>query len=1435
MLAFGGVVLADSAPQVQQAIGNQSVAGDGVWLYTWPTNAFSDADGDALTYTATLSGGGALPSWISFEPDYRSFSGIVATNQPGGTNWIDLVATDPGGLSATNTFSLEILRGDVKSNMQTYYVLAERSGSNGGFKDYPRLWPSTSCRTAAVDFAAGGFSDPDNRQLEYSLATMESYDLYISEEFEFSANHRIVQRPNIFMDPRTGMVYGSMLGWQKIFVEYDERELITPYDLYENYAREVFQFIASDGSSTASFSRVVQFDHQPDTIINQGVPDIHLDACQPFDLRLPIYEAFSSSEHNPLFADEIMMANTEPLPEWLNVDTETGRIWGTAPDSYVLSIHLATTVTDAGSGRSEHEGIYILVEDTPPTRVSDIDDIRMAAGSSTSVVFSAEIFQDVNQSATSLTYRAVQIDSNNGDELPLPDWITFQSSERRFDMDAPTNFNGIVIVELFPVDHVPQDGEPVRFDVGVYLPRPVQEHPLLNQTWLSGQPCNYTVYSNTFVSPESRPLTYTSELEDGDDLPYWLTFDASSRTYSGTPPSFNNIYDIVLTARDDLGASAEGAFTIRHYTTPPAPPTGANTSVTGAANQTLTFAYEDFPINEAARSAHAIQLASLPASGVLQVNGSAATNDQIVTAEQLFEEELTFVPDVGETGEPYTSFTFRIYDGLAWSTQSWTMAISVTEQPVQAAEVEKETSLESGDPDAPADEPELIPIDELWNTHTTRCFPHWMFLDAGQTQDVDVLSLVHDFDVEREGETLELLGFTQPDQGSVALVSNGVLRYTAPYPFIGETQFDYSAGTVTGPSHTSTVHVIVHHPLAPNQPPLFTNTTLIVSSVDPVPLFPEDFAVDPEGFDGLNIYACSDPVKGQIVEVSGRPAYLANGSPEGDSFLIAIEDAGYNASVARITVEAADGVVFDDPVLWGLTEDQTLAAFTRTPEIAGHCNDFCAGTVAWSNLTTGASGTFPVQSNWIFHPDWWLGTNQWLFSATNTAGESTSHTVSLVMPGPSDVYVSPFGNHEVPYDSWSIASTQLQVAVDMVNTGGTVWVTNGTYVAGGAVPAGHSLTNRVLLSGSRRLISINGATETVIAGASDNGTNGPAAVRGIFITGGAVLDGFTISNGWSAASGTVLDTRGGGICMDHSGTVSNCVIRDNRAAQDGGGVYAYYGGTIANGLVTENEARYGGGIYHHGGGKSLHVTVVSNTASVRGGGIFFNDGNSRIINSIVSGNSAPTDSQWATNEPSDILYTCTTPLPAGAGCIETNNPGFEETGFFTLAADSVCIDAGDNAATVPDFTRTPRPLDGNGDGSASADLGYVEYLQTDADSDSDQMPDEWEIRMGMNPTEYDAGNLDPDEDLVNTWREYIADTDPFDANDWFRITGISGGSLFFQSSENRFYTLLYRTNLVDGAWAELPGARMGIGGSDSMTPAPTNTGAAFYRLDVRLP
>jgi hypothetical protein len=100
VLTTPAATAANRAPVVANQLPNLNWTEGIKYSYTVPSTTFSDPDGNALSYSATLSSGAALPSWLSFNPATRTFSGTAPANSPAYT--VRVTATDPGGLKANS-------------------------------------------------------------------------------------------------------------------------------------------------------------------------------------------------------------------------------------------------------------------------------------------------------------------------------------------------------------------------------------------------------------------------------------------------------------------------------------------------------------------------------------------------------------------------------------------------------------------------------------------------------------------------------------------------------------------------------------------------------------------------------------------------------------------------------------------------------------------------------------------------------------------------------------------------------------------------------------------------------------------------------------------------------------------------------------------------------------------------------------------------------------------------------------------------------------------------------------------------------------------------------------------------------------------------------------------------------------------------------------
>lgn len=380
-------------------------------------------------------------------------------------------------------------------------------------------------------------------------------------------------------------------------------------------------------------------------------------------------------------------------------------------------------------------------------------------------------------------------------------------------------------------------------------------------------------------------------------------------------------------------------------------------------------------------------------------------------------------------------------------------------------------------------------------------------------------------------------------------------------------------------------------------------------------------------------------------------------------------------------------------------------------------------------------------------------------TASNLAGHATGRLVVRV-DEVRDFFVSTPGDDAAGGTNWATAKATIQAAVDTAVPGDRIRVGAGIYATGGRAgfPPGSGLTNRVGVDKPLWVRSECGSGATVISG---TGPNGFSAVRCVYLADGAVLEGFTLTNGHTWTEGSEIDEQSGGGVWAAStrSVIRNCVIAGNGAHESGGGAYggsledclissnigrAEGGGacycTLSRCYLSENTSTFGGGAARSdlsncfltrnsakdmvfdifsigleagGGGASSCVmrncTAVGNRAmghQVEGGGILWGQSS----NCIAYYNEAPFGANWAPQSKLSLIgisYTCTTPLPPGPGNI-TSPPGIVGLSNPHLLPDSSCIDAGDSRSPIP----VSLDIDGEARTGGAIDMGADEWCSS---------------------------------------------------------------------------------------------------------------------------
>ncbi|MBW4546944.1 MAG: DUF4347 domain-containing protein [Symplocastrum torsivum CPER-KK1] len=198
-----------------------------------------------------------------------------------------------------------------------------------------------------------------------------------------------------------------------------------------------------------------------------------------------------------------------------------------------------------------------------PTIANEIANQSATQDSAFNFTVPANTFNDVDAGDT-LTYTATL---ETGEALPS--WLSFDAATGTFSGTPSTSDVGILGVTLTATDSF---GASISDTFNLAIAdanqppnnAPIVANEIADQSATQDSAFNFTVPGDTFNDVDAEDtLTYTATLETGEALPSWLSFDAATGTFSGTPSTSDvGIFGVTLTATDSFGASISDTFNL---------------------------------------------------------------------------------------------------------------------------------------------------------------------------------------------------------------------------------------------------------------------------------------------------------------------------------------------------------------------------------------------------------------------------------------------------------------------------------------------------------------------------------------------------------------------------------------------------------------------------------------------------------------------------------------------------------------------------------------------------------------------------------------------------------------------------------------------------------------------------------------------------------
>ncbi|WVV47158.1 putative Ig domain-containing protein [Pseudomonas sp. NA13] len=192
-----------------------------------------------------------------------------------------------------------------------------------------------------------------------------------------------------------------------------------------------------------------------------------------------------------------------------------------------------------------------------PTVSAAIADQKATEDSAFVLTLASNAFVDAD------TGDALQLNATLADGKPLPAWLSFDAKTRTFSGTPNNDAAGIVAIRVTATDKAGLSvSDSFEVQVSNTNDAPVLVKAIADQSVVEGASLTFALPASTFADVDvADTLSITAQSADGQALPGWLSYDAESRTFSGTPGNANvGKLAIRVQATDKAGATVSDTF-----------------------------------------------------------------------------------------------------------------------------------------------------------------------------------------------------------------------------------------------------------------------------------------------------------------------------------------------------------------------------------------------------------------------------------------------------------------------------------------------------------------------------------------------------------------------------------------------------------------------------------------------------------------------------------------------------------------------------------------------------------------------------------------------------------------------------------------------------------------------------------------------------------
>ena len=338
-IAVKGIVGVNEAPVVANPIPDQIVAVGAQLDYTVPGNAFSDPDGDTLTYSAKESGQSGLPAWLTFTAGTRTFSGTAPSTAA--TLTLEVTADDSNGGTVTDAFDLKVNAAPTGADK----TVAAQEDTDYAF--------------AVADF---GFADANAGDV---LASVQITSLPAAGALLL--NGAAVPSGQL---PKTASREDIVRGRLKY----------RPPANASGTGHATFMFKVGDGAADSASANTMTVDvaavNDAPAVANE-IPDQSATAGTSFTYAFPA-NTFADADASDTLTYTAAQSDDSTLPTWLGFTPSTRTFAGTPPSGAAVTVSVKVTATDSGN-EAASDVFDIVVRTSSATAPAKVTGVAVTA------------------------------------------------------------------------------------------------------------------------------------------------------------------------------------------------------------------------------------------------------------------------------------------------------------------------------------------------------------------------------------------------------------------------------------------------------------------------------------------------------------------------------------------------------------------------------------------------------------------------------------------------------------------------------------------------------------------------------------------------------------------------------------------------------------------------------------------------------------------------------------------------------------------------------------------------------------------------------------------------------------------------------------------------------------------------------------------------